>query len=272
MAATEPFPYRGSTALVTGASSGLGAAFAEQLAALGCGLLLVARSAGVLEEQAARYGEQYRVTVRTMPCDLADHASRSDLVAQLEEIRVDLLVNNAGIGSHGLFVDLPVEREVGQIELNCAAVVQLAHAVLPGMLQRRLGGILNMASTAAFQPTPTMATYGATKAFVLSFSAALAEECRGSGVRVLAFCPGPVQTGFGGATGDSVFASANFAKAPRPEQLVPQALEALDRGRTIEVPGLANRLGAIGSQLAPRTVTARMAKLVINRHEPGSGR
>ncbi len=265
MATVEPFRYRGSIALVTGASSGFGAAFAEQLAALGCDLLLVARSAGVLEEQSTRLGEQYGVSVRQLPCDLADHASRSELVAQLDSVTVDLLVNNAGIGSHGAFAELPDEREIGQIELNCVAVVQLARAVLPGMLQRRRGGIVNMASTAAFQPTPTMATYGATKAFVLSFSTALAEECRNSGVRVLAFCPGPVQTGFGGATGDSVFASAYFAKAPRPEQVVPLALEALDRGRAIAVPGLANRLGTIGSQLAPRTLTARAARLVINR-------
>lgn len=265
MANEEPFRYRGATALVTGASSGFGAAFAEQLAALGADLLLVARSAGVLEEQASRLSEHYGVSVRPMPTDLADHLSRSELVAQLESLKVDLLVNNAGIGSHGPFVELPVEREIGQVELNCAAVVELARAVLPGMLERRRGGIINMASTAAYQPTPTMATYGATKAFVLSFSVALAEECRGTGVRVLAFSPGPVQTGFGGATGDSVFASAYFARAPRPEQIVPLALEALDRGRTTAVPGLANRLGTVGSQLAPRTFTARMSKLVINR-------
>jgi short-subunit dehydrogenase len=265
-AAVQPFRYRGSTALVTGASSGFGAAFAERLAELGCSLVLVARSEGVLEEQAARLGGRHGVEVRAIPSDLADHASRSELVAQLEGATVDLLVNNAAIASHGPFADLPTATEIGQIELNCAAIVQLAGAVLPGMLQRRRGGVINMASTAAFQPIPTMATYGATKAFVLSFSVALAEECRRSGVRVVAFCPGPVQSGLGGTTGDSVFASAYFAKAPRPEQVVPVALDALDRGRTVAIPGLANRLGALGGQLAPRRLTARAARLVVNRH------
>ncbi|HTW98620.1 MAG TPA: SDR family oxidoreductase [Acidimicrobiales bacterium] len=265
MAATEPFAYRGATALVTGASSGLGAAFAEHLAALGADLLLVARSAGVLEEMAARLCERYGVAARPMPTDLADPASRAELAAQLLPLRVDLLVNNAGVGSHGSFAELPVAREVGQVELNCVAVVQLSRLVLPGMLERGRGGIVNMASTAAFQPTPTMSTYGATKAFVLAFSTALAEECRGSGVRVLAFCPGPVQTGFAGATGGSAFASASFAKAPRPEQVVPLALLALDRGRVIAVPGLANRLGTVGTRLAPRTFLARVSNLVINR-------
>jgi len=224
MARAEPFQYRGSTALVTGASSGMGAAFAEQLAALGADLLLVARSAGVLEEMAGRLGERYGIGARPLPTDLADPASRGDLAAQLESTRVDLLVNSAGVGTHGSFHELPLDREIGLVELNCVAVVQLTRIVLPGMLERGRGGIVNLASTAAFQPTPTMSTYGATKAFVLSFSAAVAEECRGSGVRVLAFCPGPVQTGFGGATGDSAFASASFVKAPRPEQVVPLAL------------------------------------------------
>jgi short-subunit dehydrogenase len=265
MAPAEPFQYRGCTCLITGASSGMGAAFAEHLAALGADLLLVARSAGVLEEMAVRLGERYGITARPMPTDLADPASRGELATQLESTRVDLLVNNAGVGSHGLFAELALEREIGQVELNCVAVVELARIVLPGMLERGRGGIVNVASTAAFQPTPTMSTYGATKAFVLSFSTALAEECRGSGVRVLAFCPGPVQTGFGGATGDSAFASAFFAKAPRPEQVVPLALLALDRGRSIAVPGAANRLGAIGTHLAPRSFLARMSKLAINR-------
>lgn len=265
MADLTPFPYRGATALVTGASSGLGAAFAELLAGRGCDLLLVARSQGVLEEQAERLRARHGVGAEPLPADLEDHASRSDLLRQLDGRNVDLLVNNAGIGSHGAFAELPAEREIGQVELNCVAVVQLAHAVLPGMLARRHGAIVNMASTAAFQPTPTMTTYGATKAFVLSFSVALAEECRGSGVRVLAFCPGPVQTGFGSATGDSAFADAVFAKRPRPEQVVPLALDALDEGRALAVPGLANRLGAIGASLAPRSITARFSKRIINR-------
>ncbi len=263
MPRAEPFPYRGATAVVTGASSGLGAAFAEHLAAIGCDLVLVARSAGVLDEQAERLSGHYGVSARPAPTDLGDHESRRALVEQLAGSRVDLLVNNAGVGSYGRFAELDPDREVAQVELNCVAVVQLARAVLPAMLERGQGGIVNVASTSAFQPTPTMTTYGATKAFVLAFSVALAEETRGSGVRVLAFCPGPVQTGFGGATGDSHFASAFFAKAPHPEQIVPHALEALDRGRSVAVPGLANRFGAVGANLAPRWVTARISKRVL---------
>jgi len=264
MAPPEPFAYQGSTALVTGASSGLGAAFSEQLAARGCELVLVARSAGVLEEKAGHLVERYGVKVRTIPTDLERREERARLVEALGDVPVDLLVNNAGTATHGWFAELPPEREVGLVELNCAAVVQLARAVLPGMLARRRGGIINLASTSAFQPTPRMSTYGATKTFVLYFSEALAEECRGSGVRVVAFCPGPVQTGFGGATGDSAFASAFFAKAPHPEQVVPFALEALDRGRRVAVPGLANKLGALGSRLAPRSLTARVSRRVLD--------
>ncbi|MDP9073073.1 MAG: SDR family oxidoreductase, partial [Actinomycetota bacterium] len=215
---TGPFPYAQSTALVTGASSGIGAVFADQLAARGANLILVARSTDALEELAARLRQAYRVDVQVRTTDLGDLAARHHLLASLDGITVDLLVNNAGFASHGGFVDLPIDRELGQVEVNCSAVVHLSRILLPPMLARGRGGIVNVASTAGLVPCPNMATYGATKAFVVSFSEAISVECRGSGVRILAFCPGAVATNFGAVTGDADFAGSGFfARAPRPE-------------------------------------------------------
>ncbi|MDQ6613874.1 MAG: SDR family oxidoreductase [Actinomycetota bacterium] len=259
-----PFPYSRSTALVTGASSGIGAAFADQLAARGANLVVVARNAPALEDLATRLRCAHGVEVRVAPGDLGDAVVRLDLLESLADTAVDLLVNNAGFGTHGSFVQLPWEREIGQVELNCAAVVHLSRALLPAMVARGDGGIINVASTAAFAPCPNMATYGATKAFVLSFSEAVAIECRGSGVRILALCPGAVDTGFGAATGDSTFgASGFFARATGPEDVVGVALAALDQGRTSVVFGIYNRVMALGTRLVPRSWSARISGRIL---------
>ena len=251
------FPYVDKTALVTGASSGLGAEFARQLARRGSNLILVARSTDRLRALAAEIEQTRPVRVEVLPADLAD---RSAVAAVAEHVRgrVHLLVNNAGLGTYGPFVD--TDRDYEQILVNNAALVALTRALLPDMLDRHAGGVLNVASTIAFQPGPYQAVYAATKAFVLSFTEALRVETRASGVRVLALCPGPVQTGFLTALGDDRAAhTAIYSRLDRADRVVTVGLRALDRDRGIAIPGTRNTLLAWGPRFTPRTVTARIS-------------
>ena len=251
------FPYVDKTALVTGASSGLGAEFARQLARRGSNLILVARSTDRLRALAAEIEQTRPVRVEVLPADLAD---RSAVAAVAEHVRgrVHLLVNNAGLGTYGPFVD--TDRDYEQILVNNAALVALTQALLPDMLDRHAGGVLNVASTIAFQPGPYQAVYAATKAFVLSFTEALRVETRASGVRVLALCPGPVQTGFLTALGDDRAAhTAIYSRLDRADRVVTVGLRALDRDRGIAIPGTRNTLLAWGPRFTPRTVTARIS-------------
>ena len=251
------FPYADKTALVTGASSGLGAEFARQLARRGSNLILVARSTDRLRALAAEIEQTRPVRVEVLPADLAD---RSAVAAVAEHVRgrVHLLVNNAGLGTYGPFVD--TDRDYEQILVNNAALVALTRALLPDMLDRHAGGVLNVASTIAFQPGPYQAVYAATKAFVLSFTEALRVETRASGVRVLALCPGPGQTGFLTALGDDRAAhTAIYSRLDRADRVVTVGLRALDRDRGIAIPGTRNTLLAWGPRFTPRTVTARIS-------------
>ena len=251
------FPYADKTALVTGASSGWGAEFARQLARRGSNLILVARSTDRLRALAAEIEQTRPVRVEVLPADLAD---RSAVAAVAEHVRgrVHLLVNNAGLGTYGPFVD--TDRDYEQILVNNAALVALTRALLPDMLDRHAGGVLNVASTIAFQPGPYQAVYAATKAFVLSFTEALRVETRASGVRVLALCPGPVQTGFLTALGDDRAAhTAIYSRLDRADRVVTVGLRALDRDRGIAIPGTRNTLLAWGPRFTPRTVTARIS-------------
>lgn len=263
-----PFPYAGSRALVTGASSGIGEAFARELARRGCGLVLVARSQAALERIASELSGANGVEVAAIACDLGDRDARHGLLERLAGVEVDLLVNNAGQGSHGRFVALDPEHELAMVELNCAAVVELTRAVLPGMVERGSGGVVNVASTAGFQPTPTMATYGATKAFVLSFSEAIGQETRRHGVRVVAFCPGPVATNFASAAGSRRLAG-RLQRAVPPEAVVPVALEGLDKGRSVVVPGAMNRVGSFGGRHGPRRVVTAVAEQLLRTDRRG---
>ena len=251
------FPYADKTALVTGASSGLGAEFARQLARRGSNLILVARSTDRLRALAAEIEQTRPVRVEVLPADLAD---RSAVAAVAEHVRgrVHLLVNNAGLGTYGPFVD--TDRDYEQILVNNAALVAMTRALLPDMLDRHAGGVLNVASTIAFQPGPYQAVYAATKAFVLSFTEALRVETRASGVRVLALCPGPVQTGFLTALGDDRAAhTAIYSRLDRADRVVTVGLRALDRDRGIAIPGTRNTLLAWGPRFTPRAVTARIS-------------
>lgn len=242
-------------ALITGASAGLGIDFARQLSAKGYRLVLVARRKDRLDALAAELGH-----ARAVACDLGAPGAVAELMADIKaagEI-VSLLVNNAGFGLGGKFAELDGPRQRAMIDLNCGALTELAHGVLPDMLAKRKGSILNVASTAAFQPGPGMAVYFATKAFVLSFSEALHEEVRGKGVTVSALCPGPTATEFGEVAG---FGSAGgFAKiAARSADVVRSGLEGLEQRKAVIIPGLFNKAGAQGHRLLPRSLLRKIA-------------
>jgi short-subunit dehydrogenase len=258
------YDYRGTTVLVTGASSGIGAAFAEALAERGANLVLVARSIDVLDQTAARLRSRFSVDVETMRIDLADRGDRQRLIEAYATREIDVLINNAGLGSHGVFAEVPPAELLHLVDLNCVAVVELTRAFLPQMLQRDSGGIINVASTAAFQPTPQMATYGATKAFVLALSQAISTECRRSKVNVLAFCPGAVATNFSAALGEPRLTDRVFSRSPGAAYVVPGALDAFAHSRSIYVPGISNRLGAISVRLAPRRLTALVTDKLLS--------
>jgi len=254
-----PFDFAATTSLVTGASSGLGAEFARQLAARGSDLVLVARSADRLEALAEDLRTRHRVTVTALPADLglADEVGR--VAAHAAATEVDVLVNNAGFGTYGTFAGLDAGREHAEIMVNAVAAVDLAHAVLPAMLARRRGGIITVASSIAFQPAPRQAVYGATKSFALAFSEALWAETRGSGVRILALCPGPVATGFFAGLGDEAATSSIiYKRTADPADVVRAGLRGFDHDAMTIIPGLRTRVLAQGHRFLPRTVMARM--------------
>jgi short-subunit dehydrogenase len=244
-------------AVVTGASSGLGAIFADQLAKRGLSLMLAGRDQDRLSEVAQRVRQTApNVDVELVVGDLGTDAGIDDLMARMDARVIDVLVNNAGFGTYGEFSEIDAGREHDLVAVNVDALVRLTHAVLPGMLARGRGGILNVASTIAFQPGPYQATYGASKAFVLSLSQALWAETRGSGVTVTALCPGPTRTGFVDALGSDVSHTAVYRRLAAPEPVVAAGLRALDRGRAVVVPGLRNRVMAEGGRLTPGWLSA----------------
>jgi short-subunit dehydrogenase len=247
------------TALVTGASSGIGEAFARQLAARGKDLILVARSKerlyALAEEVATRHGVQTHVIV----ADLARPLAAASTFEETQRLGwpVDLLVNNAGFAKVGRFVELPFDTQADMVRLNINCLMELTRFYLPAMRRRQRGGVINVASNAAFQPVPYMAVYAATKAFVLHFSEGLAEETRADGLRVLALCPGATATGFWAVAG--AFENRLDMMTP-PDTVVAVALCAFERGTSVVVPGLHYKLLAFAaSRLAPRWLVRRIA-------------
>jgi short-subunit dehydrogenase len=251
--------YRGKTALITGASSGIGEAFARALAARGASVILVARSADRLQAIASELATKYSIRAESIAADLSEPSAVARVV---DEVRsradsVDLLVNNAGFGLHGPFETLDAERERREIQLTVGTLVELTSAFVPEMLARSSGAIVNVASTLGFQPVPYMAVYAATKAFVRSFSQALAEEeYRGRGIRVLALCPGATSTPFYGVSGgEEAFARMRMRT---PEQVAATGLRALARGHTSAIDGASNRLLFRALATVPDQVGARI--------------
>ena len=242
-------------ALVTGASAGLGVEFARQLSKRGHRLVLAARRKERLEELAAELGN-----ARAAAIDLSKPEAVTELIADIEGAGedVDLLINNAGFGLIGRFAELDAKCEREMIDLNVGALTDLCRAVAPRMIARKSGGILNVASTAAFQPGPKMAVYFATKAFVLSLSEALHEELKPHGIKVSCLCPGPTRTEFGevaGFGGNSLFDRV----AMRADDVVRQGLNGLDRNRAVVVTGWLNKLGAASTRFAPRPAARKIA-------------
>jgi short-subunit dehydrogenase len=264
MAKESTFAYKGSTALITGASGGLGEAFAEQLAERGSHLVLVARSEDKLQALARRLERQSKITATVLTADLASSTEVDQLVSNLKRrgIDVDLLINNAGIGVFQRFLETPLERQMEQIEVNVRALVLLTHALAPAMVARNKGGVINLSSSAGFQPLAGANIYAASKSFVLLFSEALAQELVATGVRVLAVCPGPVATGF--------FADKKPVltrnQMDDPKVIIEEALRAFDRGKRVLVPGkLSVRMAAFGARLFPRALVAQFGESVVRK-------
>jgi short-subunit dehydrogenase len=260
--------YAGKTALITGASSGIGAAFTRALAAQGTHIILVARSEAKLRDLATSLAGQHAIRAEVLSFDLSRPAAGEELFAATQELgmAVDLLINNAGFGTYGAFDRLDPEREQQEVLLNVAAVVDLTHRFLPAMLARGGGSIINVASTAAFQPVPYMAVYGASKAFVLSFSEALWAEYRRQGIRVLALCPGRTRTDFFKVVGTE---EAGFGALETPEKVVRVALRALERGRPSVISGRQNWLTANAVRFAPRALVAHMGERLLRPGHTG---
>lgn len=242
-------------ALITGASAGLGAEFARQLSAQGHSLVLAARRADRLEALAAELGN-----ARAVAIDLAKQGAAAELVANLAQAgeQIELLINNAGFGLGGSFAELDAARQREMIDLNIGTLTELCRAVAPEMIERRSGGILNLASTAAFQPGPGMAVYFATKAYVLSFTEALHEELKPFGIKVSALCPGPTRTEFGDVAGfknKGAFDRLSMDSA----DVVRIGLAGLKRNKAVVIAGATNRLGAWSTRLAPRSMVRKIA-------------
>jgi uncharacterized protein len=252
------------TALITGASGGIGEVFARKLAARGENVLLVARSGGRLAEICEELRAAHGVDAQFVAMDLTEDDAPASLFEETERrgLVVDTLVNNAGFGSVGEFALLDLGNELRMVDLNVRALVELTHRYLKGMRERRGGSIINVGSTTSFQPVPFMATYAATKAFVLSFSEALWEENRAWGVRVLALCPGSTDTNFFKVAGTETPPS-NIVQTP--EEVVETALRALARGRGHVISGWGNFLMAEAGRLAPRSVVTRVAGMILRK-------
>jgi short-subunit dehydrogenase len=250
--------------VITGASSGFGTIFADLLAKRGLSLLLAGRDEVRLDAAAQRVRHSTPgIDVELVVGDLGTGSGVDALAARLEGRAVEVLVNNAGFGTYGRFSELDAGREHELVAVNVDALVRLTHAVLPGMLARGRGGILNVASTIAFQPGTYQATYGASKAFVLSLSQALWAETRGSGVTVTALCPGPTRTGFVDALGTDVSHTAIYRRLAAPEPVVAAGLRALDRGRAVAVPGWRNRIMSTGGRFSPGWLAALISARML---------
>lgn len=254
--------FEGKTALITGASSGIGEAFARALAARKGNLILVARSGHKLKKLASELSKRFKVEAQVVVADLSDPKAPQKVfsAATKKGPSVDILINNAGFGTRGHFHSLPADKEHSEIMVNLSSVVSLTHLFLPSMVKKKAGMIINVASTGSFQPVPYMAVYGATKAFVLSFSEALWAEYRKEGIRILALCPGETETNFEKVVGNS---QGVFGRKRSAESVVQTALRALERGKSCAVDGGGNYLLANLVRFAPRSFTASMTARIM---------
>jgi short-subunit dehydrogenase len=252
------------TALITGASSGIGAAFARLLAKDKHDLVLVARRADRLVALREEIERDHGVKVACVPADLNRPEAPAEIAARVAEqgMVVDVLINNAGLGKHGAFATASWEIDRSMIDLNITALTAMTRQFLPGMVERKTGGVINVASTASFQPIPYMGVYAATKAYVLSLSEALAEEVAKDGVKVVCLCPGPTESEF---TAVAEFKTDITEKAPMmtAEAVAADGLAAFRAGRVIQIPGMMNALTAISPRFLPRAVVAKVTGMLF---------
>ncbi len=252
--------------LITGASSGIGLEFAKICAKEHHDLVLVARSKDVLKKIKKELETTYKATIHIIDQDLLEEKSISSIEAKLKrkKLIINNLINNAGFGTSGLFEKLPLEKELSMISLNCSKLVELTHTFLPQVIKRK-GRILNVASTAAFQPIPQMSTYAATKAFVLSFSKALHEEVESKGVSVTTLCPGPTKTNFDKVAGmdkSSLFSGPGVMDAQEVAQI---GFDAMVNRQSHVVAGMQNKAGALLTKLVPMSASAKIAKKLMGK-------
>ncbi|WP_186628086.1 SDR family oxidoreductase [Rhodococcus sp. BP22] len=264
-----PRPTPDSTAVVTGASSGIGAAIARELADRGHGVTLVARSGEKLSALAEELNSR-GVRAEVLAADLSERSARSELLGRVEALGLvpDILVNNAGLSTLGPVASSDPEAELNMIEVDVAAVADLCSRFLPGMTARGRGAVLNVASTAAFQPVPGQAGYGACKAFVLSYTQSLSGELHGTGVTATALCPGPVDTGFGETAGfskEDAEAALPSVMWISPEDVAKTAVDGMAKGQMVAIPGAINRIVSIFAQVTPR----KLLVPILARNHPG---
>ena len=250
------------TALITGSSGGIGEDFAVAFAKRKANLILVARREDKLAQLRTRLLEMSPgITVDVIPADLAVPGSAEQLAAKVKDLgrSVDILINNAGVGNHGDFVTQSIAENAAQIQLNCVTLVELTGLFMPAMTKAKRGLVINVASTAAFQPTPGMAVYGATKAFVLSFTEALWQESKSSGVRVFALCPGATETEFFARTGQEFLTSGRQTS----QQVVDTAMAAIDKSDPTVISGLKNTLLASAYRFTPRKLMLSVSQQIM---------
>jgi uncharacterized protein len=249
------------TALITGASSGIGTDIARCFARAGSDVVLLARREGVLNDLAADLRDTFGVASYVLPADLSEPGVATTVMDRLRDmnLHVDVLVNNAGFGGRGRFVEIDDQRQVDMISVNVMALTHLTRLMLPGMMEHRQGGVLNVGSTAGFQPGPDMAVYYATKAYVLSFSEALAQEVRGTGVTVTCLAPGPTKTEFAeqAGMGDAFLFESGAAMSSA--AVAEHGYTAFRDGESLAIPGLPNKAGAFATRFLPRSLASKVA-------------
>ncbi len=264
-------PWKGKWALVTGASAGIGVALARELAAGGTNLVLTARRADRLEKLARELAASYKISAEIIAADLAQPNAPGEILAftLAKKMEIELLINNAGFGSHGEFANSDTKRLLDMVQVNCAAVVHLTRLYLPAMVKRGRGDVLIVASTASFQAVPYLSTYAATKAFDLLLAEGLAEEMKPYGIRVCALCPGSTESEFHEVAAQSGVVAA-VRNRETAEKVARVGLQALAAGKSYVISGMGNYLGAHSQRLAPRglvtRITARMFRPAPAKH------
>ena len=255
------------TVLITGASGGIGYELAKLFAQDGDNLVLVARSENKLNEIKTNFEQKYKVNVKVLGKDLSQPNAAVQIFNELEsaQIQVDVLVNNAGFGNFGEFVDSSWEKEADMMQVNMISLTQMTKLFLKGMVERRRGRILNVASTAAFQPGPLMAVYYATKSYVLSFSEAIANELEGTGVTVTALCPGATESGFQQASAMEESRLVKGRKLATSEAVAKYAYKAMDKGQVVAIHGLFNWISANVIRFLPRKVVTDVVRTMQER-------